>query len=325
LAILLRCLLGCAFLLSLPDAQAKSAGKLQSVKLYGEQYVSLEKWASSKGLSFAWNQRTKSADLKTSWVHLSFQVDSKRISINGITVWLSHAIASRGGSPYVSKRDIDKLLLPVLYPEDLPRGKKIRTIAIAAGHGGKDPGYQINKTQEKKYTLLMAHALKDGLKAAGFKVVMTRESDVFIDLGAQAEKANRARADLFITVHYNAASEVTAKGVETYCLTPAGATSTNGGSRSRRSRGNSEDPFNALLAYKVHKSLIRSTGFEDRGLRRAGFQVLREISMPGVYIEGGFLSNPSDAARITSAAHRKTAARAVVAGVMSFKRLVEAK
>jgi N-acetylmuramoyl-L-alanine amidase len=68
---------------------------------------------------------------------------------------------------------------------------------------------------------------------------------------------------------------------------------------------------------------MHNVGLADRGLRRAGFLVLREITMPGVYIEGGFLSNPSDARKITSSAHRKIAARAVVDGVLSFKRLVE--
>jgi len=118
--------------------------------------------------------------------------------------------------------------------------------------------------------------------AAGFKVLLTRESDVFVDLGEQAARANRTGADLFINLHYNAAVEVDANGVETYCLTPAGATSTNGGSPTPRSPGHRQDNFNPLLAYQIHKALTGNCNFQDRGIRRAAFQVLREINMPGV-------------------------------------------
>jgi N-acetylmuramoyl-L-alanine amidase len=259
------------------------------------------------------------------WARLSFLVNSKKASINGLNVWLSSSVIPNGNTVYFGERDLQKLILPILYPEKLPDGKRVKTIAVAAGHGGKDPGYQINRQQEKKYTLLMAKALKDALAAAGFKVIMTRETDVFIDLEEQAARANRERADLFITLHYNAAAEIDAKGLETYCLTPAGAISTNGGSPMSRSPGHREDSFNPLLAYDLHRSLIQTAGLEDRGIRRAGFVVLRNITMPGVLIEGGFLSNPSDAQRICSANERKTAARAMVDGVMSFKRLVERK
>ena len=108
-------------------------------------------------------------------------------------------------------------------------------------------------------------------------------------------------------------------------MTPAGAISTNGGNPSPRSRGNKNDSLNLLLGYQVHKSLLQNTDFEDRGVRRAGFMVLREIDMPGILIEGGFMSNPTDAKKIYSSAHRKIVARAVADGVLNFKRLVERK
>jgi N-acetylmuramoyl-L-alanine amidase len=306
------------------DLHARTPG-IETISLYGERYLPIEEWASSRNFSYKWDKRRKTAEVKSRWSRLVFEIDSKQVSFNGVSVWLSSAIALYGGRPYITQGDVDKLIEAVLYPDKLPKGKKIKTIAIAAGHGGKDPGYQINRYQEKKYTLLMAASLKEALKAAGFKVIMTRDSDVFVGLEAQASKANRAGADVFITVHYNAAGEVNVKGLETYCLTPAGETSTNGGTPSRRSPGNSVDTLNALLAYHVHKSLITDLGLADRGLRRAGFLVLRNITMPGVYIEGGFLSNPSDKAKIVSAKHRKAAARAVVDGVIRFKRLVERK
>lgn len=307
-----------------PDlrAEADRGSSVQAIPLHGQPHISLKKWAETKGFAFCWDIPNKTILVSNRWAKMSFLINSKKASINGLQVWLSTAVTANG-SPYIAERDLTKIINPILYPERLPKGRKIKTIMIAAGHGGKDPGYQINAQQEKKYALLMAKALKDALTSAGFKVVMTRDTDVFVHPEQQAEIANRSRADLFITVHYNAAAEVEAKGVETYCLTPAGAISTNGGTPSPRSPGNKNDAFNPLLAYHVHKSLLQNTGQEDRGIRRAGFWVLREVTMPGILIEGGFLSNPADAAKILDANHRRTAARAMVDGILSFKRLVE--
>jgi N-acetylmuramoyl-L-alanine amidase len=137
--------------------------------------------------------------------------------------------------------------------------------------------------------------------------------------------ARRVGADLFISVHYNAALEVEAKGIETYILTPAGATSTNGGEPVSRAPGHAMENFSTFLAYKVHKQMLLDTEFNDRGLRRANFMVLRQISVPGIYIEGGFLSNPYDAAKIVSPTYRRKTARAITDGVLSYKRMVERK
>ncbi|HTG44982.1 MAG TPA: N-acetylmuramoyl-L-alanine amidase [Verrucomicrobiae bacterium] len=312
-------------LLCFPIALSASPAKLETVSLYGNRYVSLRDWARVKGFSFQWDKPNKTVLLTNRWAKLTFLANSKRTTLNGLSFWISSPITVSGASVFIAERDLDKTIHPILYPEKLSPGKRVRTILIAAGHGGKDPGYEINKEQEKKYTLLMAKALKEALVAAGFRVMLSRETDVFIDLPAQAAQANRVKADLFITIHYNAAVDREPNGVETYCLTPAGATSTNGGSPTPKSPGHRQDGFNPLLAYQIHKSLTSNCAFQDRGIRRAGFQVLREITMPGVLIEGGFLSNPVDAKKITSAAHRSTAARAIVDGILSYKRLVERK
>ena len=238
-------------------------------------------------------------------------------------MWLCSSVLEHNGSLYISEQDISKTLQPILSPEKLGKGKRIRTIAIAAGHGGKDPGNMVKQEEEKKYTLLLAKALKQEFTSRGFKVVMTRETDKFVDLEPQAVIARRAKADLFITVHYNAVDDPDPKGIETFALTPAGAISTNGGTPNQRSDGNRQDSYNMLLAYQVHKSMLKETDFEDRGIRRAGFMVLRHLNMPGILIEGGFMSNPSDARKIYSAAQRQVMARAIAEGVVQYRKLVE--
>jgi N-acetylmuramoyl-L-alanine amidase len=315
------------FALFLLPLSIKSAApeKVQTISLHGDDYVWLAQWAKANEFAFAWDKPNKTISLKNRWATLTFLVNSKKATINGLSVWLSSPVIPNGNGVLISERDLKKTIRPVLYPSKMPGAKRIRTVMIAPGHGGKDPGYQINKEQEKKYTLLMSKALKEALTSAGFKVLLTRETDVFVDLPEQAARANRAGADLFINVHYNAAVEVEASGVETYCLTPAGAISTNGGSPIPRSPGHRQDSFNPLLAYHIHKALTSNCAFQDRGMRRAAFEVLREINMPGVLIEAGFLSNPRDAQKITNSTQRAAVARAIVDGILSYKRLVERK
>jgi N-acetylmuramoyl-L-alanine amidase len=306
------------------SAQATTE-KLNTYALFGSRYVSLHQWARIKGFTLDWDKQNKLVHLRNNWARLSFAVHSKRSTVNSITLWLCSPLSVHREALYISERDIYKTLHPILYPDQLPQGKQIRTIAIAPGHGGKDPGNMVNKAQEKTYTLLMAKALRDALVAHGFKVVLTRQTDTFVDLEPQAAIARRAKADLFISVHYNAVADIEPKGLETFSLTPAGAIATNGGTPSARSPGNKNDSLNLLLAHQVHKSVLQKTDFEDRGLRRAGFMVLREIDMPGILIEGGFMSNPGDAKKIFSAEHRKVVARAIADGVLNFQRLVERK
>jgi N-acetylmuramoyl-L-alanine amidase len=309
-------------LLGAPSWPSQGA-TLPSVPMHGERYISLQKWARAKGFAIAWQPSERVVSVTNSWARMIFNVNSKRASINDNTVWLSSIVPASGSTVYISERDVFKLLHPILFPEKLPKGKSVRTIVLAPGHGGKDPGYQFNEHQEKKYALLMCKVLKETLESAGFRVIMTREKDVFVDLGEQALLATKAKADLFITIHYNAAVEVEAKGIETFCITPVGAISTNGGEPSVKSNGHAHETLSTLLAYKVHKQMLLDTEFADRGVRRASFQVLRQITMPGIYIEGGFLSNPFDKEKILNPVYRRKTARAITDGILAYKRLIE--
>lgn len=291
--------------------------------MHGERFVSLQKWARAKGFTISWKPDDRTVLVTNTWARLVFTVNSKRATINENTVFLSSTVPASGTTVYISERDVYKTLHPILFPEKMAKGKKVRTILLAPGHGGKDPGYQINKHQEKNYVLQMCKVLQETLEGAGFKVILTRDKDVFVELEDQAAMARKVGADLFITVHYNAALEVEAKGIETYTLTPAGTSSTNGGEPVSKAPGHAQEAYSTLLAYQVHKRLLLDTEFADRGLRRANFLVLRQISVPGIYIEGGFLSNPFDAEKIVSPTYRRKTARAITDGVLAYKRMVE--
>ncbi len=115
-------------------------------------------------------------------------------------------------------------------------------------------------------------------------------------------------------------------GPQTFCLTPAGASSSNAGGEvigAGPKAGNRNDEKNMLLAYEVQKSLLQNLRVADRGVRRARYWVLRDAEMPAVLIEGGFMSNPGEAKRIYDTGYRQQMARAIAAGVAAYKTQVE--
>ena len=186
----------------------------------------------------------------------------------------------------------------------------------------------MDSKQEKTYTLLLAQEIRQQLARAGLKATLTRNTDTFIELPDRPDTANRQKADLFVSLHFNSTetgrNEV--HGAETYCLTPAGASSTNArgeGAGAGSFVGNRFNEKNMFLAYQVQKALTRSLGVEDRGVRRARFAVLRDAAMPAVLIEAGFLSHPTEGRKIFTPAYRQQMARAIVDGLLAYKRTVE--
>lgn len=292
----------------------------------GIQYVSLQAWASYNRMAFrAPRGGEKSAEVTARWGRATFLLDSRSASINGVNIWLSHSVREDGGRILIAERDMRTVLQPILLPKPPAKPKKIRTITLDAGHGGKDPGFKLGARSEKDYTLSLAHDLRDMLLAAGFRVIMTRTSDTYPELEDRPTIARRAGSDLFVSLHYNCAPDAPdANGVEVYCATPLGTSSTNGGGPKQQSEpSNRYDDQSILLAYEAQKSIVRSLQLNDRGVRRAGFIVLNKAPMPGILIEGGFMSNRDDAKKIFDRGHRQQMARAIVDAILSYKRQAE--
>lgn len=244
------------------------------------------------------------------------------ILVDGVKVVLDDAIGSQRGHLTLSKLDYEKVFVPLFWAA--PKAA-VRRILLDPGHGGKDTG-KINgphKYTEKAATLDTAARLKLVLEKQGFEVAFTRTKDVFVDLDDRAAMATSAKADLFVSLHYNAgpAGDTSADGIETYCLTPAGQRSTNAGkakSTTGSEPGNRFDNANIALAWGIQRRLVKSTGADDRGVRRARFAVLRTLSCPGVLIEGGFMSSRKEGALIADAAYRQRIAEAVAAGIVDY-------
>ncbi len=286
--------------------------------------VYLRDWAERKGFQVSIDQKEMSVGLTNRWANLALSNDSRRAFINGVSVWLSYPVRVHQGRLLIDEKDLSNLIEPILFPKRSPRDRRVTVVALDAGHGGKDPGNMHGSRQEKHYTLLLAKEVRELLEDAGLKTFMVRKADVYVERSDRAEFSEKAKADLFVSLHYNTAADPNARGVETYCVTPFGAEATNGGGVSLRSfPGNRYDSQSALLAYEVQRSMVRSLDLPDRGVRRAGFEVLRRAPMPSILIEGGFMSNPQDARKVYDEDHRKEMARAIVDGILAYKRTME--
>jgi len=302
-----------------------SSSKLERVQFLGRDYIRLKDWAGANKFDLTWLKRDKVVRLANHSFTLVFTGDSCEVEVNGIKVWLSFPVAVRGGKAYVALLDMQTAIMPVVFPA---KGSgKVALVALDPGHGGKDKGFGEGSHQEKNYTLLLAQELRDQLNRAGIRTTLTRTSDVAVALPARTDLAKRRGADLFVSLHFNSAGRGNeeVKGVEVYCLTPAAAHSTNarGLGDSERVAGNRHNDKSVLLAYQLQHKLVKDFGAEDRGVRRARFEVLRAAAMPAVLIEAGFLSHPVEGRKIPDAAYRRRLAQAMTEALLAYKRLVE--
>lgn len=247
-----------------------------------------------------------------------FQIRNRQALWAGIQVHLGFEPQMVSGEPCLHELDVRKNLNPLLLtdPWSADAGG---IVVLDPGHGGVQSGTRsvLDGSVEKTYTLDWALRLKPLLEQRGWKVLLTRTHDSELSLSNRVTLANNARADVFVSLHFNAAGGGNHQaGLETYCLTPAGMPST-------LTRGYTDDPAeelpnnafddeNVRLAAAFHRSILGVNGGLDRGLRRARFMtVLRGQECPAVLIEGGFLSNPDEAARIADPMFRQKLAEAV--------------
>jgi N-acetylmuramoyl-L-alanine amidase len=317
-------------LLLMLEALPAKAAAISSTRVWssGRDYVRLNDWARANRFVTRWLSPNKTLQLSNRVARLVFTADARqdrtKAWINDVEVSLTAPILYQNGSAFIAQRDLNRTIGPILNPPKNAAGDKIKTICIDPGHGGKDPGFRVGGNSEKKYTLLLAQEVRGLLQQAGFEVVLTRSSDIYVDREDRPELAKRRRADLFLSLHFNAFNNSLVKGIETYCLTPAGAYSSNSGGEgdTRSVGGNRKDENNMLLAYQLHRSLIRTLKAEDRGIKRARFEVLRLSTVPAVLIEGGFMSNPGEGRKIFDPAYRKQMARAIVDGIQAYKKAV---
>jgi N-acetylmuramoyl-L-alanine amidase len=265
------------------------------------------------------------------WNTLEMQHDSREFTFNGLRVFMGQAVVAYGGELWASRIDVQKLLRPLLRPQEFAsETRPVKRIMIDAGHGGKDRGTFSDPLalSEKEVALDVALRLEAILTQQGFEVAQIRTDDVFVEKGQRALMARLAEADLFVSIHFNAAGNPNARGTETYVLTPARQRSTGDASSPiaelGTETGNATDAWNVVLGEEVHRALIDRLGTVDRGLKRARFAVLRLAEMPAILIEAGFLSHEEEAREIASPTRRGEIAEAMSNGIVAYSNQVQA-
>ena len=277
----------------------------------GVRYVLLFDVADFYGLA---SQYTKEGVvLYSSTRRVEMFYEKREGSINGTKTFFLAPVLYLDKRPYITETDFLRVIDPALRTR-IPQKQRIRTIMIDPGHGGSDPGAKGPVLSEKQVNLLIAAKLKRALEKLGFRVLMTRTGDTFPALKDRTDMAKKNKPDLFISIHCNSAANSAVHGIETFLVTPVGACSTaDKEPQSTRYTGNAFDQNNYRLAFDIHRSLLKFTGCEDRGIRHARFYVLRNSVCPSILIECGFLSNNAEG-RLLATNERQNK---IVAGILS--------
>ena len=222
---------------------------------------------------------------------------------------------------------------------------RILIIAVDAGHGGEDPGAHGRRgTHEKDVTLAIARKLKDLIdESPGMRAVLIRDGDYFIPLGGRVDKARKAHADLFVSIHADAFVKPNARGSSVFALSERGATSASARWLAKKENEadliggvnlSIKDPYLArtLLdlsqtatiedSMKVAKQVLRELGSINtlhRGfVEQAGFAVLKSPDIPSILVETAFISNPVEEGRLSEDTYREKLAHAILTGVKHY-------
>ena len=319
------CCVRCLFLFCLALVVAMAA-QAQPAKLRheGRDYIDLATAGARLGMRGYWLRGHETFRLRSRWTNIDFGKNEKRVRLNKVPIYLGFPTLVSRERLYLSKADHRHVLQSILTPQVFPDPPALQRIVIDPGHGGQDSGAQNDayRLDEKTLNLDMARRLARLLRDAGYHVILTRDSDVFVPLERRARIANYEKADLFISIHFNAAGNARAAGIETFILTPQYQASSKFAKPSRRDNvrfsGNDSDPWNALVGYHVQRALVRGVGGADRGLKRARFLVLKHLECPGLLLELGFLSHMPSARRIRAASYRQSLAESLFDGIRAY-------
>ncbi|MCU0117160.1 N-acetylmuramoyl-L-alanine amidase [Pseudomonas sp. B2M1-30] len=239
-------------------------------------------------------------------------------------------------------------MVPRETPTQKTHAKRDIIVVVDPGHGGKDPGAVGAKGErEKDVVLSIAQLLARRLKREkGFDVKLVRNDDFFVPLRKRVDIARQHKADMFISVHADAAPRLTASGASVYCLSEGGATSATARFMAQRENGadllgatsllnlKDKDPMlagvildmsmNATIAASLELggtilgSLAGITTLHQKRVEQAGFAVLKSPDVPSILVETGFISNARDSQRLVTARHQQAVADGLFAGLQRY-------
>ncbi|MBS3904713.1 MAG: N-acetylmuramoyl-L-alanine amidase [Simkania sp.] len=176
-------------------------------------------------------------------------------------------------------------------------------VVIDAGHGGSDEGAKVQTVMEKRITLTTVLLIKKHLESLGCRVILTRSRDIFVSLQKRVAIANKSKAALFVSVHFNSAPNRSAKGIEIFY------SDSKDQQRLRASK---------ILGNHVLQQMIDQTEAASRGVKRSSLYVLRETTMPAILVEGGFMTNFEERFLLKDRKYLDKIAKGVSQGIHKF-------
>jgi len=267
------------------------------------------------------NQDNGFVTLATRYKRVVFIPSVRRITLDGIAVYMNGPFESGLDGGHVSTVDAGTVLEPLLQGTSAPPLPSTPPlIVLDPGHGGEDPGaVGINFVTEKDVVLVITKRLRSALVQSGVQVRLTREDDRYLSLGDRISLVRQWRADAFISIHLNSSANHTAGGVETFVLPARGFPSTSNGTNGDGDYpGNRYDAENTRLAFFIQKGLLYQTQGEDRGLRRARYEVLRDAPCPAILAECGFVTNRKEAKLLQQPAYCERVAQGLASGLLTY-------
>ncbi|MEO7933264.1 MAG: N-acetylmuramoyl-L-alanine amidase [Chthoniobacterales bacterium] len=314
--------LALVFFMALPV----QAATWEIVTANGRQYIPLRCLRDFYGLANIEGDEPNQTRLRGTKGVLDFRANSRECAINGVRIWLSFPALVSGDQWLISRMDVAKTIEPAMRPAIIKGLSNVTTVVLDAGHGGHDGGAMSRFGYEKTFALDIARRVKNKLVDGGYKVVLTRNSDVFLPLHDRPAVANSIPNSIFVSIHFNASQQGdAATGIEVFSIAPRGAPSTNDDfitwASLREEPGHELDMASFALARSVHTALMGHLHEIDRGLKRARFAVIRTARVPAILIECGFLTNPMEARAIATDTHRDDIASAIAEGISDYKLL----
>ncbi|MGC6427056.1 MAG: N-acetylmuramoyl-L-alanine amidase [Akkermansiaceae bacterium] len=197
------------------------------------------------------------------------------------------------------KLSIPSVRLATKSSKWVPKKKSLRVV-LDAGHGGKDKGAYWHGVCESDLNLRVARRVEASLKARAYSVVMTRRSDIFLSLSKRAQIGNRYRNSIFVSIHFNASSNTSIHGAETFY---------GGGKQGH------------YLAKAIQSELVSRLKLRNRGARLGRYTVLQKTRCPAVLVECGFISNTRERNRCKTSSYQASCASAIVAGIERYDRV----
>ena len=258
---------------------------------------------------------------KKEWIYDSNYQAWFYLDENGVYVTGSHLIngalhSFKGNGAWIKEIKEEK------SSDELPfaTNNYQKVIFLDPGHGGKDPGAQYLGLKEKDLNLQVSQQLKTKLESLGYKVIMSRSSDVYLDfITARSRMSNETNADMFISIHFNATGhglDSGEDGIQTYTYLPTGNIP------SVINKKWHDNPTRLKYSYKlgsyIHQSVLATTQAKDAGLLAKSFAVLRETNKPAVLLELGYMDDSKESQKIRTKEYQQKLVDGIVQGIQQY-------